>query len=730
MPVNDQGVEQDRFWRLSRSRKPPGLGARLDFRETLRMQIVLIIIFLIIPSAVVSLELSLKRTSGYLMVPLVLIPSQIVLTSLVADSLLRSYDSRTLLITNSLLALIFLVVGLVYRARLMETWGKIKKEFPQAVKELASSKFCVILALFVAAYVVCCVVVIYLLDPGMHDDLTYHLVMAAFWVQDASLDIIPTADYRCYAFPIYSEIINSWVFLFAGNGTWVELPQLLTGASIFIGVYSLSRLVEIGRRASYTAATLFFFSSPILYEMMTTHNDMLLIFFIICSLYFLLTVRDNWLSGTILMSISAGMMIGTKPFALTVVPFIFAAFLFLLATSGAENRANDGADQTGEGPGFGNAIRSLLTRKSLALIFGSALLIASVGGFIYIRNFIAFGSPLHPWGFKIFGLQIFPDSWMVAQSDFMQGVIVSTSPRVLLQNIQEEIRFWFVGQVDKTLGPFSGPGVIWPLLGLPAWALALSFSRKKFSRDYWLLSLVLLLSYCFFMSSRLHTRFDSRFCFYLYVPGLIAFAWYLSSSRKKIFSLTLQTLAVLCIALQFAVGVFHNMSIPLGQMFTETGLASKRDISSGRKYPWRFGAFTEYLDKREPDGCSIGIVDEFSMPKYLLFGNELNRRCFIITDDEIASLQEERDFDMAAQPHRVFPEGFWDNMDPERLSGLINTMEADCKRESLDYMIMAKTFGSLLDSVENSEYYEVAIENRFATLFRYISAGSDETGSL
>ena len=118
------------------------------------------------------------------------------------------------------------------------------------------------------------------------------------------------------------------------------------------------------------------------------------------------------------------------------------------------------------------------------------------------------------------------------------------------------------------------------------------------------------------------------------------------------------------------------------------------------------------------------------MPKYLLFGNELNRRCFIITDDEIASLHEERDFDMAVRPHRVFPEGFWDNMDPERLSGLINTMEADCKRENLDYMIMAKTFGSLLDSVASSEYYEVAVENRFATLFKFKSSGSDETGSL
>ncbi len=306
------------------------------------------------------------------------------------------------------------------------------------------------------------------LPPFIRDDIAYHLPIMGNIIQSGALRYFPSPSEWIRDYPVNSELLQAWNFLFVGFDKLVDLALLPTILAGGLALYGICRRFGFSRRASAAGWAVFAFTPLVFLEQMGSYNDAWLAAWFICGVYFVLkrdskSGRDGVLWTAVLAGICSGVIVGIK-FAGILEGFAIGVFfvLLLLRPSVPSGSAEKDAPR--------NKISGMLYP---ILIF--ILLTVFFGAYPLIRNWISEGNPVAPVEVRIGGWTIWPGR---SAADFP-----SIGSEEVLQNAKNGwdrvYTIWFERYRLIYDWNNSGSGPIWLFIGIPGALLWIWESFRK-----------------------------------------------------------------------------------------------------------------------------------------------------------------------------------------------------------------------------------------------------------
>ena len=242
------------------------------------------------------------------------------------------------------------------------------------------------------------------------DSLMYHTPLLDYWLQAGSLY---APDSTHWSNPGAAEVLGLWaVSAFSGDflATLGNFPSALLLA---FGALELGRLIGLGSAFRHCAAFVVVANFVVINQLVDTENDVAVAaLFVVCLCYAFRYSKEGRSADLALGAASLGLLCGIKYYALGYAAVAWAAAIALC--SGHR--------------GIRQGFRLAITWGAGAVLFG---------GYWYLRNYLASGSPLFPMGIG-------------AQDD------------VLHQEYPEPFRSSFLG---------NGRPEVWPLTIIALWKM-------------------------------------------------------------------------------------------------------------------------------------------------------------------------------------------------------------------------------------------------------------------
>lgn len=287
------------------------------------------------------------------------------------------------------------------------------------------------------------------------DGNSYHLTFIGNVIQNHNFFDPKTSLTWLAGYPKGGEFIQMWSVIITRNDMFSDLAQL---PFLALGVYALYTVaVTLGadKKQARFSATLFIFLPIVLNQLKTTYVDIML-----CSLFFagLATIIKNRLSSldALLIGIVFSLLISIKSTGFLFVAVLAPLLLWKLYAN------------------LGRQYKRYI--KPLVLI----ILPMSFGLYWYIKNYVIYGSPIYPFGFKLAGHSIFPGK------TFQEFAAEAVSG---LPNLPKGCvdRIWFVWTEQKDWfgclynydTNYAGFGPIWFILLIPGLLMSLYFAIRK-----------------------------------------------------------------------------------------------------------------------------------------------------------------------------------------------------------------------------------------------------------
>ncbi len=218
--------------------------------------------------------------------------------------------------------------------------------------------------------------------PFGWDSLNYHFPFAVEWLKHGNLQMPITVsdDPSPPYYPINGSLFYLWLIFPFRNVFLADLGQAPFFMLSILAVFSLARKLGIQRDYSFYAAALFLLIPNFFKQLSIAYVDVMIAALFLAALHFIfLLARDFSLANVLLYSMSFGLFLGTKTTALPYGVLLFVPFLWIISKN---------------------------MKKAYFLPF-AFLVIAALGGFTYIRNFLETSNPLYPLDLKLFGQTIF-----------------------------------------------------------------------------------------------------------------------------------------------------------------------------------------------------------------------------------------------------------------------------------------------------------------------------------
>lgn len=226
-----------------------------------------------------------------------------------------------------------------------------------------------------------------LLFPVDFDTLMYHRPLIDFWLQSGSLY---AGEASHWSNPGSNELWGLWAASTFRGDFLVGLINVPATVLLAVSTFDLCRLVGVGWPLSHLATLATLSNYPVINQLGNAENDVsAAALFVASACYGLRFARDGRPADLTLGAASAGLLCGIKYYALG-----YAALNCIVAAVVATR---------GRGP-----------RDGLRVIAAFGLGIASLGGYWYLRNWAASGSPLYPMVFGQagrFASSDYPNSW-------------------------------------------------------------------------------------------------------------------------------------------------------------------------------------------------------------------------------------------------------------------------------------------------------------------------------
>jgi hypothetical protein len=201
--------------------------------------------------------------------------------------------------------------------------------------------------------------------PNEPDSLGYHLPRAAFWLQQHSALQYHAGelnDPEAVA-PPNAELLIAWTMALSRSDSFAQLVQWLSLLGVLACIVAACRMTGLTRAQSLFAACLFGLMPEVLLESATAQNDLVATFFLTAMLLFAaIGIRDSSRGALLVAALAAGLAVGTKLYAVFVLPGALALLLAL----GYRHRPQ----------------RSLLAFGAVA----TALATVALGSFNYVQN--------------------------------------------------------------------------------------------------------------------------------------------------------------------------------------------------------------------------------------------------------------------------------------------------------------------------------------------------------
>ena len=456
--------------------------------------------------------------------------SQVVLTEF-ALGLLTVLSGTTVLIVNLIItASLFFVIqhfygNSIFNKHLKATLASVRTWLGVARKE---PLFLVLLVLGLAQ--VAWIILLGLLFPVTDfDGNSYHMTYIAQAIQNHHIYDVSSSISWLVGYPKGGELIQMWNVIIPNNDILADLAQvpfLLLGV---VSLYALATRVGVSMRDARFASLLFLFLPIVINQAKTTYVDVMLsaLFFAALALVTKknLSRLDLVFTGTIF-----SLLIAVKA---TGALFVVACLPFLLLSIITVKKKKIVPDYK----------KYLI---SLGLIAAPVIF----GLYWYVKNLIAHGTPLYPFGLEVFGTPIFPGRTF---QEFIAGAFTNSS--FLPNGVFEKV--WFVWTEQKDWfgclynydSTFSGLGPLWFTLLVPAALIGIVIAIKR--RNYLFLSLTAILGTIFLLYP---ANFYSRYVIFIVAIGVISFglaSTILGGKMRVLTQLVAIWLALIVIATNF-----------------------------------------------------------------------------------------------------------------------------------------------------------------------------------
>jgi len=323
-----------------------------------------------------SRAFKLNTIADFLIGAFVIYFSQIVLTELILGLSGALYLNNLIVLNIA----VFFVIWLACRKKKSCIQAKGIRE---RASEILSSKVVLLLTAIILGFGLIKVFINLTNPPFGWDDLNYHFTFAVEWLKQGNLNtpITISDDPAPTYYPVNGSLSYLWLILPLKNVFLADLGQIPFFILAFLSVYSLSRKLELERGVAFIAACLFTIIPNYFKQLQIAYVDVMVAALFLACLNFLFSLyKQMSLKNTLIFSACLGLLIGTKTIALLYGGLLFVPFLYLV-------------------------IRNM--PRAFVLLVVSILIMAMLGGFGYIRNFIETGNPLYPVDVKIFGQLIF-----------------------------------------------------------------------------------------------------------------------------------------------------------------------------------------------------------------------------------------------------------------------------------------------------------------------------------
>jgi hypothetical protein len=218
--------------------------------------------------------------------------------------------------------------------------------------------------------------------PFGWDDLNYHFTFPVEWLKHGNLDNPITIFYDPSPsyYPINGSLLFFWLILPLKNVFLADLGQFPFFILAALAAYGLARKMGLNKELSFSAAGLFFLVPNFFKQLKIAYIDVTLAALFLIALNYLFLLRKEFsLRNILTFGLGLGLLLGTKTVALPYSLLLFVPFVYY-------------------------AVKNM---DKAYLFLVAVLVIASLGGFSYIRNFLETGNPLYPLNLNLLGVNIF-----------------------------------------------------------------------------------------------------------------------------------------------------------------------------------------------------------------------------------------------------------------------------------------------------------------------------------
>jgi hypothetical protein len=217
--------------------------------------------------------------------------------------------------------------------------------------------------------------------PFGWDSLNYHFSFSVEWLKHGNLNtpITISDDPSPTYYPINGSLFFLWLIWPFKNVFLADLGQAPFFLLAFISTYGISRKIGLSQKTSFLSAVLMLLMPNYFKQLQIAYVDVMVAALFLTCVNFLFLLKDDFSAkNTLAYGISLGLLLGTKTVALPYSMLLIAPFLYLL---------------------FKNPGKFYLLIALLAVV-------ACLGGFSYLRNFIETGNPLYPLNLQLSGRSV------------------------------------------------------------------------------------------------------------------------------------------------------------------------------------------------------------------------------------------------------------------------------------------------------------------------------------
>lgn len=530
--------------------------------------------------------------------------AQVSLTVLVLGLL----GGLSLLLLSATTLLVSVVIISIFQNSVSESVSALAGSARMAVRRLVGSRSYILylMLLVVGVQAAATVRKIYYLPPYVYDELNLHLVPVIVWFQEQRIPLeIDTPVTRVNSNPLGAQLVHFWFVKFFRDLTWVELPQFLFSFVILLACYQLMRFLYVRRRSALIFALLIYTVPIFLIESRTCQDHLLLTALFLAALVFAVKAMAGEHRYLWLMAAAGGLMIGIKVSG----PLYFvAAGLAWIVTNPA---------------GLGLVSRNLL--KSYVKVALAFLVVAALGGFWYLKNFLSYGSlqgiPLKPQ------LPLSPEP-------LVSAALMRNDVFVYLGTFANNWSQFFTRLTDTAsdyssdLPSISGFGIQFFAFGILGYLLTaviyLAAPRKRRLAGFLLLTAVSLQLMYFFLY---YSTFSYRLFLATPALGIVLWAYIFSLVRPALRHVRIvEVLALLMAGFCCFTTYYSERTSPLKSLHEwETLPNADRTTTS---YSGVTQGVWETIDQYVPPDCPIAYIageDALITPYY---GNLMTRRVF------------------------------------------------------------------------------------------------------